>query len=245
MTLSDVWSYAGGPFIGGMAALWGFLKLSPAIFMERGFGHYLDAKLEVIKRDHTRGIEGLKSDLAHLADRGIRSNEREYEALTAAWGKFMDAFYATRRCLGGFQTIPDFPRMTDEEIGETLDSMEVDPIWKKKIMASDDRHKTYSLMCDLNSLHEAGAALAVARDTVRRQSVFIPVELNEKLEASILTLQEAYSERRVSMQIRQPIEPVRGIALMGSAGEIMFADIRAAVRDRLLRQDVFSKSADA
>ncbi|WP_092262116.1 hypothetical protein [Bradyrhizobium sp. Rc3b] len=53
-------------------------------------GYGFDKKLAALKRSHDDEIDRLKDRLRHFEDRGKRSNEKEYEALSDIWEKFID-----------------------------------------------------------------------------------------------------------------------------------------------------------
>lgn len=243
MTFWNLWT-ALSPIGGGLIALWGLLKLSPATFLERGFGHYLDKRLAANKQEHARQIESLKSDLAHLADRGVRSNEREFEALIAAWSKFMDAFYASRRLAGDFRTVPDFSRMSDEKARACLAAENVGDDWTEQIMTSSKRHDVYMKMLRHKAVYDAGNAIAVTRDVVRRQSVFMPPAIEAMFETAIEALQNAQAESWVQLETGSLPEFKSALSLLGSEGDMMFNNIRDAVRARLLRHSKIEPRQD-
>lgn len=237
MTLTEIW-IAAGPFIASGGVLWGFLKLTPARFLERGFGHYLDRRLAVIKLENDQIIETLKSGLSHLADRGVRSNEREYEALRISWDLFVTAFYATRRAVGGFREIPDLRHMNSEQILRVLEVTKFSDLQKRQIVDDDDPMKAFSRVSAVNEINEAGAALASARDTLRRQSVFIPEEIERRFEKEIAWLQLAHSERATRFGYGgSGIDPKTSTELLSDFGDTVFNEVRAIVRRRLLRSD--------
>ncbi|NVN31804.1 hypothetical protein HUK83_15860 [Endobacter medicaginis] len=73
------WAFGGGTGIAIAGAILWLAKQGAEKIVE----HFLDKRLEDFKSEHTREIERLRSDLHHLEDRGVRSNEREYEALVS------------------------------------------------------------------------------------------------------------------------------------------------------------------
>ena len=79
-----------GPFAAGtLASFLGFLVVLPSKIGEKLLAHHFEAKLAAIR--HEQGIQPgkLQADLDHLKDRGIRSNEREYQAITNVWEGFV------------------------------------------------------------------------------------------------------------------------------------------------------------
>ena len=88
---------------------------------EKFLSHHLDKRIADFKHDQTKEIEELKTKLSHIEDRGKRSNEEEYKALTTVWEKFVDAFLSTQRTVHNFIQYPDFTRLSEDEIKSYLD----------------------------------------------------------------------------------------------------------------------------
>jgi hypothetical protein len=85
--------------LAGGAALATFVFLLPIRCGEKLLGYHFERKLAALKDTQNRQIEELKEKLAHLGDRGKRSNEREFIALSTVWEKFVDAFLSTSSCV--------------------------------------------------------------------------------------------------------------------------------------------------
>lgn len=85
----------------------GSLRFLPSKVVERAVGHYFDRHLDKLRHAQTAEIERFRAELAHLSDRGRRSNEREYEALITTWEAFVEAFFETTTFVVGFSSKPD------------------------------------------------------------------------------------------------------------------------------------------
>ena len=219
-----------------VVAVWGFVRFIPATYADRLFGHYLERRLTEIKNDQSREIERLKADLNHIADRGVRSNQREYDALTAAWEHFNDAFYETRLCVASFMQFPDLTRMSEEAAKEFLDTTALRDSEKRAVLTSENRTSTYGRVIEFEQLNAAGRAIWQARSTVRRQSVFIPAALNDQFEAAVARLQRVHSERSVEIRMEKPLPNGTAEQLIGDEGDKLILELRNAVRSRLLRE---------
>jgi hypothetical protein len=97
MSLGDVGSWLGQAAT-AFVALLAFIGIAPSQLVEKLFGHRLESRLAEVKHEQNTKIEALREQLGHLGDRGKRSNEREFEALSAAWAKFVQAFLSTNTC---------------------------------------------------------------------------------------------------------------------------------------------------
>ena len=134
-------------------------------------------QLEKLKDENNRQIEELRARLDHLRDRGIRSNEREFQAITAVWEHFLDAYAATMQCAVAFSQHPDFNRLSDPEAKQYLDSVDLSERQREKIMSATDKNSSYSRFVEINQITAAGLAIYNARILIGRQAIFIPDDL--------------------------------------------------------------------
>jgi hypothetical protein len=89
----------------------GFVALLPTRLGERLISFQFDKKLNDLRNDQNRQIEELREKLGHIADRGKRSNEREFIALTAVWESYVTAHQSTAVCAVQFLRFPDLDRL--------------------------------------------------------------------------------------------------------------------------------------
>jgi hypothetical protein len=121
-----------------------FFVLLPTKLGEKYLSFHFDRKLADLKDAQNQKIEALKEQLNHLGDRGKRSNEREYEALSDIWGQFVDAFDSTERCVTQFIEHPDFDRLTEDEIDTFLNATDFTEDQKREFRSSSDKNKLYT-----------------------------------------------------------------------------------------------------
>ena len=134
-----------GTILAPLAALYLFMQTPfGAKIFDTTFKQYFDRKLTELKYDQDRkladvkhiyekSVEELRAELSHLTDRGKLSNEREYQALIAAWESFVAAYVATFKCLGGYSEHPALDLMTEIELNEYLDNSGIDQLGKQLI----------------------------------------------------------------------------------------------------------------
>lgn len=149
--LSDLYPWLTGA-IGGLL---GAAFLLPTKLGEALFKYRFDRAVEAFKAEQGRELEILKEQLNHLGDRGKRSNEMEFTAITAIWDKFVAAYLATRRCVVRFIEIPSFGAMTADEFEAFLSAVEFTDTQKLRLSSASDREKAYS---------EIWAARAIFKD---------------------------------------------------------------------------------
>jgi hypothetical protein len=145
-----------------------FFGLAPAKLGERLLGHYLDQRLSSVRHEQNEKIEELKAQLAHLSDRGSRSNEREYNALTAVWDKFVEAYLSTHTCVISFIQHPDLDRLNNDEINAFLSSEDVSDRQRQAILSASDKNKAYSDVVQIRQINRALKDTFEARILLRK-----------------------------------------------------------------------------
>lgn len=232
----DLWDVVVTAFywIGGaLVSLLAYVGLAPTKLGEAFLNHHLERKLEALKHDQNEKIEALRVRLSLAGDRGVRSNEREYEALVAAWEQFAEAFIRAKRCAVGALSYPDLTGKHDAEVAASLSAIGVSELDKKEILAASDRNRALSHVLQHRQVGEAHAAIYDSHDVLRKRGIFIPTEIEQKF-VEMLDLLSGVSVGR-SMEIQgQGAKPGRdAVSKLLSEGDKMFADLKALVRTRL------------
>ena len=219
----------------GAIGVLAFIGLAPAKLGEKFFGHYLDRRLEALKHDQNQKIEELRAGLALMGDRGIRSNEKEFQAISAAWEDFLDAYGATMQCAVAFIQHPDLQRLSEEELNQYLETNDLSDRQREEIMNAPNKNKAFSRLIEIKQINDAGLAIYKARNLIRKQAIFMP--------DSLLNDFEKMMKRLSAAQIQRSIEPHYGayqqkeVEWLIVNGENERASLLAAVRQRIFRQD--------
>jgi hypothetical protein len=159
--------------ITGFAVL-AFFGLAPAKLGERALGHFLEQRLASLRHEQNEKIEQLKAELAHLSDRGVTSNEREYAALTAVWENFVEAYLSTHACVASFIENPDLNRMDDDRLNAFLSSTEMTDRQRQIISSASDKNRAYVDVIIARQISRASKDIFDMRILLRRQEIFIP-----------------------------------------------------------------------
>lgn len=194
-----------------------------------------DTKLENEKHRLNKEIERLKSDLSHISDRGVRSNEREYAAVIAAWECFVDAFVRVKAGIVSFSQSPNFENLDDEWAQATLDATELTALQKKSVMHAKgkDREEAYHRSIK-TMLHNKGhRAFYNAITVIRKQGIFIPKELEDKFVEATDLLNKAQAQDFIEMR-GQRLSDADATGKLFQEGNKIFEDLKVAVRDHLL-----------
>lgn len=236
MTWTDLIHFVTPIALAGATSLASFLFLLPTKIGEKLVGHHFEAKITDLRHEQATELGRLQAGLDHLKDRGIRSNEREYQAISGVWESFVDAFQATRRCVAQFQSFPDLSKLSEDEVTEFLSDGGITGRQATSIIQSKDRNAAYSRTDRLRLIYVAGEDVLKAKALLDKQCVFIPNSLAAQFNQSINMLNELRIEQYMSSRSDiGPLKVDRSIALIGNEGTWLFEHLRDAVRARLLR----------
>jgi hypothetical protein len=212
-----------------------FVALAPTWLGEKLFGHILERRLSALRHDQNQKIEELREQLSHLSDRGKRSNEREFEAISAVWNKFVEAYLSTMTCAISYISHPDLEKLNAEELAAFLGSSELSDVQKKQVADSRERNHIYSKIVMFGQINKAGADNFDARLLLRKNGIFIPSDLVAEFQSAIEVLTKAQVERHIENQDGR--YGGKEVTALLSGGEGIVRDLQSAVRARLLRED--------
>ena len=209
------------------------------------FGHFLSERLEKQKteyskqlveqkHEHDKQIEDLRAKIALLTDRGKHSNEREYAALSTAWEKLVDLYYATRQCVWSVIEYPDLNRMTEAEVAELLDTTALDKGQKAAVLKADDKNRSYAHILRRIAINKAFLEHIELTLLLHKNSIFIDKSITEQFNAiaemcSMAIAHRYVEERGARLDNMHDLEFVR-------RGPKAFEEITRLVRDKLLVQ---------
>jgi hypothetical protein len=186
-----------------LAAIGGFIGaalLLPTKLGEALIQYRVGKTLETFKAQQARELEGLRAELNHLADRGKRSNEMEFQAIEIVWRAFVKAWLSTNTCLGQMIQVPNFSSMTDEEIESFATGIKLEDHEKKSLLDASDKQKQYSSIINWKAVMRAETDIYESRLTLREQRIFIPPTITDEFSAAIEKMSGAQIERRLSLQ---------------------------------------------
>jgi hypothetical protein len=212
-----------------------FFVMLPTKFGEKYLSFHFDRKLADLKDTQNQKIESLKEQLNHLADRGKRSNEREYEAISDIWGLFVDAFDSTERCVTQFIEHPDFDRLGDEEVDSFLDATDFTEDQKREFRSSSDKNKLYTRTIAWKNIAKAHNQIFLVRVSLKKRGIFVPEDLRLIYEEAIEFCSKA--EIHEFVRFRHPDSTLGADTPLKffEGKEAMFKRVMDATSARLLR----------
>jgi hypothetical protein len=193
--------------------------------------------LERVKAEQGRELERLRGQLNHLADRGRRSNEMEFGAIQTVWKAFVKAWLSTNTCAGAMISIPDFSRMSDEDVKELAVSLGFDDQDQESLLGSADRKEQYVRLVQWQKINEARKDIYQARLTLREQRIFMPPNITADVSMVIERMSEVQVERQLALQHRGIVDhwKVTGEWLKDCVP--VFEDLATKANQRLFREE--------
>lgn len=208
--------------------------LAPTKLGDGFLNHFFDRKLAAQRHDYETQVEKLRASLAHLGDRGIRSNEREFEALTSSWERFVDAWLSTNACAMEVVQYPDLNGATDEEVENFLASSDLSESQRRRVYASPDRNHALLRFLKINQILHARNEIFDARSILRKQGVFIPVDLQVQYEKALDILAGAQTQKYMEFNSGRDYPELKYVDRLIKDGQEIFNGLQASTRARML-----------
>lgn len=223
------WIISGiGGFIG--AALLLPTKLGEALIKFRS-----DRNLEEFKAQQARELEALRDRLNHLGDRGKRANELEYNAITAVWEKFIEAYTSTDVAVMSFIQIPDLNTMKNDERDKYLETTELSPSQKEQVRCATNPTDMLSKILVWRQIAAAGEHIYLAHKAIRKERIFLPEDLRLEVMRMLDIVSGAYTQRKIEHQSPQRDHRLEGVTRFYDEGPKGVDNLAAMVRTKLIR----------
>jgi hypothetical protein len=215
-----------------------FFILLPSKFGEKYLGYHFDRKLAELKDGQNQEIEKLKEQLAHLGDRGKRSNEMEFAAIKLVWESFVEAYLSTVTCAIAALEYPDFTRLPDPDKEAFISGSDISDHDKDRLRKSADQNKEYAAIMTWQQIARAGREQHEVRLLLRKQRIFMPKDLSDQFMAAISKLTAVYVWRRMAFQNPRTTDSFGGpVTEFINNHEQMFDQLASLSNARLFRDE--------
>jgi hypothetical protein len=157
-------------------------------------------ELEGVKAGQGRELEQLKAQLNHVGDRGRRSNEMEFVAIETVWKAFVKAWLSANTCVGSMIRIPDFARISDEDVNKLAVSSGFSEREQGLLLGSTDRQHEYVRLIRWQMADSARSDIYQARLILREQRIFMQPELTAEFSNVIERMSGVQIERQIALE---------------------------------------------
>ena len=202
-----------------------------------GFKAEQGRELEQLKAEQSRGLERLKEQLNHLGDRGRRSNEMEFVAIETVWKAFVKAWLSANTCVGAMIQLPDFDRMSNEEVKKLAVASGFSDQDQETLVNSTNRTNDYARLIKWQMVIEARKDIYQARLTLREQRIFMPPELTKQFSDIIERMSGVQVERQMALEHPAARELFEASTAWMNDCQPVFEDMAAKANRRLFREE--------
>lgn len=184
---------AAGGFLGALFLL--PTQLGQALIKFR-----FDKMIEAAKAESSRDVERLREQLAHLSDRGKRSNELEFAAVQAVWEKVVEAGLSASTAAYSFLEFPDLRSLDHEELRSYLELSGFSQEQIIQVGQADDRNDAFTKVTIWRQIATARTDIFEANLLLKRQRIFMPDGLRAQFQELIDLMNGAVVERKLNVQ---------------------------------------------
>jgi hypothetical protein len=223
--------------VGGVVVAGGGLSLIVYQVFKALAVKWLDARfeerLQALKHEHGKEIEGLRFKIAALLDRTTKLHAREFEVLPEVWSKLNDAFWRASVFLSPFQTSPDIDRMPDPQQSEFIASSRLLESEKVQLRQAHDKTKEYQKLIFWHNLQEAEKKARDAYTYLMKNGIFISDDIRGQFGALHDLLWKALTERRVYEEIQGTKQQRVEIDKFRETGDASMKALERVIHERL------------
>jgi len=220
--------------VGGIGTVLALVGVAFTKFGDKLFGFALQRNLQAYKHAFEKEIEELRAKLGRLTDRSIRSNEREYVAIVAAWEGFVEAYFAFMNTIARSEQFRDLSQMSDEDFAAWANGVKLEATDAETIRRAPDRNGMYSRYLTIKAMNDALRANFDARQCILKQGIFIPRALEAQFQYGIDRISMALAARNAEIDNRATDSSARELGDFLREGQGLFDVLKDAARAQLM-----------
>jgi hypothetical protein len=192
-----------------------------------------NVSLEAVKHIKNAEIENLRAAISHLSDRGKHSNQREFDALSSIWEKYVELHYATNVAAASFIRYPDLNKFSSEELEEFLKITDFSDRQKNMMREIKDKNRGYTSIITTGYVNKAQVAYYEFQIELHKQGIFITKELKIDFDGGSDLCLKLIGEKRAEVDFGAGMGAKATLDFMQRAPGLLEI-IKDNVRDRLL-----------
>jgi hypothetical protein len=238
-----LWQWLGQVLISGIGAILGVIALLFSSIGGKLLDFFFNQRIEKVRSKLEGEIEELKTRLAVLGDRGVRSNEREYNAIVAAWEVYVEAHNATLSCVARFDNVPDLRRMDEQEFREWAQTMDIGPKDIQTIWDARDRNQMYGRYAQMKAINKALRVTYDARLILGKQGIFIPRALEDEFKKTLEALSMVHAGEMATLENRATENSKKWVEDFLANGQRNYDALKDVARERLMYDEARQRQA--
>jgi hypothetical protein len=155
-----------------------------------------------IKNQLAKDLEAAKAEISFHAAKRLRLHDKEYEVFPEIWSRLVKARDSLSASIASFITLPDFTRMTDEQIQEWADQTDLERAERAYFIEQRDKALAFSRIIEFRNIREAENRYTEFRDYLQANRIFLSPDVSEKFDQIQGSLREAWASKKVDLDSR-------------------------------------------
>ena len=236
MFQSDFWGVMGQVF----TIIAGAVGVAYALF--RYFGKkWLDNLFEekslALQHQQELQMEQYRFEINSLFNRIIKVHEKEFEVLPLMWFKLQEALGKVMNLTSPFQQYPDLTHMNQEELEESLDSVDFSPSQMRKIIEAKDKNQTFIELYFWVRFSEVQQSVNDFHNYLVLNKIFLNKALFENFSTVDKSLMKALQERELSERYGEKIRPSQTFTKLKEEVTPLVEELESQIQERLHYSD--------
>jgi hypothetical protein len=194
-----------------------------------------------IENRFAKDLELFKAHKLHefdlLLTRKIKWHENEYEVLSKAWSKLIDAHDSLRKAIALLKSHPDFDSMTEDDFTKWIERSDFEDFEKEYfIKEKGKRNNAYSKIIDQRSLSEAHKAFLEFHRYFDRNKIFIRPHIKDSFQKADDHIWSAWTSQHMHLS-----SPGSQVDFLGQAYNEESKEIRPLINEieSIIQKELF------
>lgn len=155
-----------------------------------------------IKHQLAKNLEHAKAEISLLSTRRMKLHDKEYEVFPELWARLIKASNSLSASIMSLKTMPDFSRMSDEDIREWVDHRDWTEEEKSYFFKTQDKVKALDRIIEVRNIHEAEKYFYEFRQYLQFNRIFLSPEIKEKFDQIEALLRKSWAAKKVDLDHR-------------------------------------------
>jgi hypothetical protein len=169
---------------------------------EKWLSARFDQQLEAYKHAQQKELEELRFKINALLDRTTKLHQREFEVLPEAWARLIDAYGAAMVLASVMQQTPDLDRMSSQHLDEFLATGSLQKWEQAELRQHPKKTDYYRDRIFWRRLDETKNRSRETHIYLRKNGIFIPVDIRKKFDIVDNLIWNVILEREVDEQMK-------------------------------------------
>jgi len=155
-----------------------------------------------ISHQFAKDLEAAKAEISLLVARRMRLHDKEYEVFPEIWSRLVNASNRLSASIISLKEMPDFSKMSDEDIGEWVERSDLTGEEKSFFLGEGDKIKALDRIIDIRGIRDAGLSYYEFREYLQNNRIFLHPEIKDKFDRIESLLRKSWAARKTDFNHR-------------------------------------------